>query len=166
VPIVVPATVGARDSEVGDLHPSVKRHQQVLRLEVAMHDPVRLAMGEPGQNPLQNAGDLSRREPADVLAQRPVGQVLHRDVGHRAVLEVLVHGDDVGVVHRPGQARLIDEPLREAGVGEMKGGELLQRNVALKVTLKSEVDDGGAPAPDDLEQVKPTHPLEHLWHGL
>ena len=47
----------------------------------------------------------------------------------------------------------------------MKRGQLLERDIALKVALEGEVDDGGAPAPDDLEQIEPTHPLEHLWHG-
>ena len=34
--------------------------------------------------------------------------------------------------------------------------------MSLQIPLHGEVDDGCAPAPDDLEQVKATHPLEHL----
>ena len=123
------------DAEVGDLHPAVHGHQEVLGLEVAVHDPVPLAVRQPRQDALEHSGDLRHREAADVLAQRAVGEVLHGDVGHRPVLEELVDGDDVGVVHRSRQAGLLHEALGEARVGQVEGRELLERDVSLQIPL-------------------------------
>jgi hypothetical protein len=56
---------GLRDPEVGDLRVPVGRDQHVLRLEVAVDDPVRGGLGEPAEHALEHAGRLGERQPPD-----------------------------------------------------------------------------------------------------
>ena len=53
----------------------------------------------------------------------------------------------------------IGERVMSGRSAEIKTGIKPPRQMALEIALESEVDDRRAPAPDDLEQVKPTHPL-------
>ena len=68
--------------------------------------------------------------------------------GRAVVLEVLVHGDDVGVVERAGEPRLAQEAMGELGRPGVEGAELLQRDLAVEVGLHRDVHDGHAAAPD------------------
>ena len=78
----------------------------------------------------------------------PRGQVLHRDVRQPVRLEVVVHGDDVGVAEGARQPGLAQEPLRERGLGGAEDAELLERDDAVEVDLPRDVDGGHAAAAD------------------
>ena len=63
----------AGDPEVGDLDDPVRGAQQVRRLQVAVHDPVRVCVREAG-------GDVGGCGPGQLPAlERPAGQQLHDD---------------------------------------------------------------------------------------
>ena len=109
--------------------------------------PCGSAWVEAGEHALEHAGDLRQRHPPDVRPQRAALDVLHRDVRRAVVLEVVVHGDDVRVAQRAGDARLAQEALRERRVGGVERAELLQRDEAVQVGLAREVDDRHAAAP-------------------
>ncbi len=84
--------------------------------------------------------------------------------GRAVVLEVVVHGDDVRVAQRAGDARLAQEALRERRVRRMERAELLQRDEAVEVGLAREVDDGHAAAadvPEDLVTANGLHDVRH-----
>ena len=82
-----------------------------------MDDPVLLGVREPGEQALEHAADLRRASVAPTYGpQRAALDVLHRDVRRAVVLEVVVHGDDVRVAERAGDARLAQEALGERGV--------------------------------------------------
>ena len=99
------------DAEVGDLDPAVGGDEQVLRLEVAVHDPEALGMREAGEDVEQHAGRLLRRQRRLVAPQRPARHELHGDERNPVVLEEVVHRDEVRVRERPGKTGLAQEPL-------------------------------------------------------
>ena len=145
--------------------PPAAGDHQVLRLEVAVDDAELLGRGEPGEQPLEHAADLRERHPADVRPQRAALEVLHRDVGHPRVLEVVEHGDHVRVHERAREPRLADEAPREVRIRGMEGRQLLERDEAIEVGLAREIHDRH-PAPAELAQdsVAPNGPHQ-LRHG-
>src|SRR2546428_79139 len=78
-----PPGARARDAEIGHLHAAFRVDEHVVRLDVAMHDPVAMREAQRGE-------DLSRVLDRDVqrsgtarddqLFERPAVEVLHRDV--------------------------------------------------------------------------------------
>jgi hypothetical protein len=76
---------GLCDPEVGDLHSTVCGDQEILRLEVAVHDVALLGECEPREHRLEHTADLGEGHSPDVRAQRAVLDVLHRDVRRAAV---------------------------------------------------------------------------------
>ena len=124
MPITEPVWViseppGAGDPEVGDQRPALGVDQHVLRLEVAVDDPV--LVGEPRR--LEDLADQrrppARRQPAlDQLLERRALDVLHRDVVGAVDLAAVEDADDVRVLE-PGRRRgLAAEALDElAGPG-------------------------------------------------
>jgi hypothetical protein len=129
-----------------------------------MHDPVLLGVREPGEQPLEHAGDLGERHLPDVAAQRPALDVLHRDVRRAVVLEVVVDRDDVRMRERPRDARLAQEALGERRVGRVEGGELLERDEAVEVGLPREVHHRHAAAADLPEDLVAADRLEDVGH--
>ena len=86
------------DPEVGDLDLAVGVHHDVLGLEIAVDDAVRLRVRQCREHVLEHVGDLGECELPHVAAAATRLDVLHRDVGHVLALEVVVHRDDVRVV--------------------------------------------------------------------
>ena len=136
------------DPEVGDLDAAVVGHHQVLGLEVAVDDRALLGRAEPGEDAVEHAADLRRRHRADVRPQRPALHPLHRDVRGALVLEVVEHGDDVGVRQRAGEPRLAHEAAGDRRLGGVERRHLLERDVAVEVELAREEDDPHPAAPD------------------
>ena len=130
-----------------------------------MHDPVIGGVGEGRQHALEHPGDLGQAERAHVGAQRAALEVLHRDVGHPLVLEVLVDGDDVGVPERAGDARLLQEAGGGGRIGGVEGRQLLEGDVAQEVGLAGQVDHRHPAAADlahDLEAPDALSLARHL----
>lgn len=101
------------DSKIYDLGDAVRRHQDIRRLQVAMHDSRRMrrhhAIGDldrqlEGLLPIQPL----RRNP---VLQRPPFNELHHNAGHRSMLLDAEHARDVGMIHGGRQAGLAKKPF-------------------------------------------------------
>ena len=103
---------GAGDAEVHDFDLAVRRQHDVARLDVAVHQVVRVRVLEGGQDAghdLDGLVDRHGRAVGDQFLDRVPLHVLHDDVGHRDraaggvfddLLAGVVDGDDVRVVQR------------------------------------------------------------------
>ncbi len=140
---------GLGDAEVGHLHLTAGRDQDVSRLDVAMHHPV--AMGE-AQRRGHVRGDL-RRSPrmqrtlgAHDLRQAAALDVLHDDEVGARLLAPVVDGHHVGVVEVGGGLGLAAEPLHEGGVLGVLGEEHLDGHGSVQQQVAGQVDVGHPPA--------------------
>lgn len=142
---------GAGQTEVADLDPAVVGEQDVLGLQVAVHDAGPVRRRETREHRLHDVHGLLRREDLVVLqqlAEGDPGQVLHDQVGGVVVLALIEDVDDVRVRQAGRRARLLDESLLERGVvGEVAVHDL-DRDAALEAEVGGEVDRGHA-APRD-----------------
>jgi hypothetical protein len=136
------------DPEVGELHAAIGGHHDVLGLHVTVDDAGRLGAHQSGENAFEDARELRGAERAHVRAQRAAGEVLHHDVGHAIVLEVLVDRDDVRIAQRAGQPRLAQETLSEIGRRRVRDDQLLQRDAPVQVDLAREIHDRGSSTAD------------------
>ena len=109
-------------------------HEDVVRLDVTMDQPELVGA-------IECVGDLgedAKRPPCvelathDQILERRSSDQLHRDEEAVVALPRLVHGDDVRVVHRALNPRLVAEALAEAGVGGQLGREQLERYLAVE----------------------------------
>ena len=112
---------GAREAEVGDLDPAVVRQQDVLGLDVAVHEPGGVGGGERHEHRLEQVERPRRRQRAlgaEHVAQGAAGHPLHHQVGGAGVGvgALVVDGDDLGARQPSGRARLAGEPLDELRV--------------------------------------------------
>ena len=108
---------GHRDAEVAEAGAAVGAEPDVVGLDVAVDDPVRVRMGERVGERAAGLQHLGGREPAvrerdEPLRQRPAGHEARDDVQPTRVLDGVEDGDDVRVVAEPRhQARLAAHPL-------------------------------------------------------
>ena len=124
---------GAGDAEVRDPGAALAVDEDVLRLQVAMDDPVLVRELRAGEDLADDLERLADREPAaDQVLERCALDVLHRDEVPTVGLAAVVHADDVLVLHPRGRLGLAAEALDELGVlGEALVQEL-QRDPALE----------------------------------
>ena len=92
-----------RDPEIGNARPALVVEQHVVRLEIAVNDPV--PVREAGRmEDLRHDVDRQRRIKRALFAhdrlQRSAGHVLHRDVVRPLPLAAVEDGDDVRVRKR------------------------------------------------------------------
>ena len=153
VSVAPPASVaaeGARDAEVGEQRVAALREQQILRLDVAMHDALLVRVVERTRDLARDAQRLVDREL--LVATEMVAQRLALDVGHRepelAVggLAGIQHGEDVRMRERGGEADLAPEALG-AKRGREIGVEHLERDLAAVLLVRREIDRGHAATP-------------------
>ena len=78
------------------------------------------------------------------------------------MLEVVVHGDDVRVAQRSGDARFPQESVGERGIRSVERTELLESDVAVEIRLAREVDDGHSAATHLAEDLVPTDFSQNL----
>ena len=133
----------AGDPEVRDLGRALRVEQDVLGLDVAVHDLVRVRAAE-------RAGDLDRvgqrlvdrqpPEPADAVLERLALDVLEDDVGPVLVLAGVDHADDVRVRELRDRPRLAPEALELVGVGRHLPVQELDRHPALEVDVEGLID--------------------------
>src|SRR5207302_4268131 len=146
----------ARDPEVGHLRLALSVQEDVLRLHVAVDEPVLVRERE-------SAGDLDRQLERAAYGERPASieellQVLAVDVLEDDELAPLVlaavdHRDDVRVREPGDGARLVAEARDVLLVVCVLRVEDLQGYVALEQRVARPVDGGHAAAADDLLEV-------------
>jgi hypothetical protein len=105
-----------RDAEVRDLGLAARREQDVLGLEVAMHDARPMARVQPLEHADRDPHGLGRLQaPPGVQAppQAAALDQLHHQEGVALDLVVVEQRDDAGVRHPREQLRLLQKALRE-----------------------------------------------------
>ena len=148
------AGAGARrrlgDAEVGDLHPTVGGDHDVLGLEVAVHDAVRLGVREPGEHPLHHADELRERQPADVRPQRAArARTPSRCTETPSSSKYSSTVTMFGWFSEPASRDSCRNRSAHFGRARVEAAQLLQRDVALERLLPGEVHDRH-PAASDL----------------
>ena len=135
-------------AEVEQLRLTPLGHEDVGRLDVAVHDPARMRR-------LEGVGDLGpqleqrlerqrpRRQP---FAQRFPFEQLHRDEGPPLVLVDVEDRADVGVLQRGRRPRLALKPFERLRVPDELFGQKLQRDAAAELDVLGLVDDAHAAA--------------------
>ena len=133
----------AGDPEVGDLGRALGVQQDVLRLDVAVHDRVRVRGAE-------RAGDLDRvrqrlvdrqpAEPPDAVLERLALDVLEDDVRPVVVLARVDHADDVRMRELRDGARLTPEAFELVGILLHLAVQELDRHPALEVHVEGPID--------------------------
>ena len=149
-----------RPAEVGDLDLALRPDEEVLRLDVAVDDVLRVAVGQG----LAEVGDVPGRgalgEPAAVgqfLVQLASGTVLEDEVDALLVEEVAEHPEDVAVAQVGLDLDLAAELMLDAGLEELGLLQHLEGDDVLGPLLPGQVDGAElAPAEGlaDLEVVE------------
>src|SRR5207244_1435025 len=144
---------------VRDLEDAVLAQQQVLRLDVPMHEPGVVRVLQSDRRLACERGGLAGRELAparEQVRERLAGDVLHDDERTAVVLAGVVHLHDVGMRQPRSEPRLAYEALAEVAVTGEVLREELDRNRAAELTVVREVDDGHSPVAERvLEPVPP-----------
>ena len=165
MPIISPVRVDdgvgldrAGQPEVGDLHHAVVGEQDVLRLDVAVHEPGAVRRGQRAQHRLHDRDGLGGAEPAafaQQVAQRAALDELHdqEDVVPVRVdlVALVVDGDGVEVGEPGGGARLAGEPVAERRVGGQRRGHDLDRDEPVEPLVDGRVHRGHPAARDTLQ---------------
>jgi hypothetical protein len=142
---------GLGQPEVGDLDPAVVGDEDVLGLDVAVHDPGAVRGGERGDDRLQQRERPRRRHRAllgDGVAQGVPGDQLHRQEDGAVVLALVVDRHDVGVRQLGRGARLAHEAGGEVGAVTEAGVHDLDRDGAVQAQVEGLVDRRHAAAGD------------------
>ncbi len=131
------------EAEVEDLGEAVVRHHHVVGLEVAVHDPGRVGLGEAlgdlGPD-LEDATRGHRLAVAHELVERRAQDALHHDVRKAGGLADLVDGDDVRVIEGGRGPRLLCETAHPLRVGRVALGQELDRDLALEILIERAPD--------------------------
>ena len=136
------------ETEVNHLQVAVRRDQHVLRLDVPVHDPGGVRGRQARQQRHHDGQRLTGRAPAalaEQVAQSAAGQVLHGQIGARAVPALVVDGDHVRVREPRGRLGLADEPADEILVAGQVGVHHLERDPAVQAGVDGTVHRRHAP---------------------
>ena len=149
-----------REAEIDDLRRALGRDEDVLGLEIAVHDALVVRLRERERDAARDGEEaLERQRLADeVAAQRLALDELHREVRAPVRLADLVDRDEVRVRHGGRRARLAQEAGAPSGIARDLFAQHLQRDRAAEALVVGEVDDAHAAAPelgDDREVVEP-----------
>ena len=109
-----------RQTEVEDLHVTLLRHEEILRLEIAMNDPARVRRRETTDDLLRIIESTPNRQPSDLfdlVAERAALQQLRHDKRPIAIVADIVDGENVGVIKRSGSERFLLESPEPIGIG-------------------------------------------------
>ena len=158
----------AGDPEVRHLRPAVLGQEHVLRLDVAMDEPVRVREREPVRNlqcELDRSALRQRRLALDQRLQVLPLDVLEDDELAAVLLAAVDDRDDVRVRELRREPRLAAEPLDVVAVAHQLLVHDLQRDVALEQRVLRPIDAGHAAGPDELLQLVAFRDqlADHAW---
>ena len=131
-----------RQPEVQNLRAPVRSDEDVLGLEIAVHNSALVRGGEAARD-LRCVVDgltLRERRAPQLLAQRLAFEQLGDDEGRAVVLPNVVDGEDVRVVERAGGASLLLEACEALGVCRELRGQHFDRHVAPDLRVAREID--------------------------
>jgi hypothetical protein len=150
---------GPGQPEVSDLDRIAVAEQDVLRLDVPVHDPRLVGGSQAAEHPADDVERLARAEPAALaqqFPQRPAGDVLHDQVQQASVGTLVVDGDHVRAGqprHRPRLAGKAPDEFRI--VGQLRVSDL-ERHRTIQLGVGAQVDRGHAAAGDPGAHPVPT----------
>jgi hypothetical protein len=78
------------------------------------------------------------------------------------MFEVLVNGDDVVMIERPGKSRFAHEPIRQLARPGVKKTQLFDRDRPVQVALACDPHDRRSTVADLAKQLVPPHNLRQL----
>lgn len=136
-------TKGARESKVGNLQNAVARHEQILRLEVAVHDAARVAKGQAAAELKEVGLDEGRWEHAlagfHVLFQVLV-QKFEDEIEAAVFLDAIFQFDNVAMRQFSEQRNLTKRRGRNAFVFDLQANAL-ERDDFVRDAIARLVDD-------------------------
>ena len=171
----VPGEAGAvqpRDAEIDDLG-TAGRQQDVLGLEIAMHD-TGFVRGAQALRDLQrcgvDGGDVHRAVVDDGPQRAAVDELRRQEQMPFHLLE-RIHGGDRRVGDGGRGTGLTLQPFAQIGVVRQRRGQRLERHVAVQPAVCRQVNDAHPAAsdlPDDLELADPITgvPDRRFVHGV
>ncbi len=132
----------AREPEIGDARPAVLADQDVVRLDVAVDEPllVRRREAAAGLDPRDERGLPRAGLLAAQVAERPAVDELHRHEHAPLVLADLVDGDDVRVREPGHHLRLAHEAGPILGIEPPRRDEL-EGDAAVELRVVGRIDD-------------------------
>src|SRR5688500_10037600 len=143
------------EAEVQDLDPSIGVDEDVLRLEIAVHDAPGVRRGEalgdlarPVERPAQR-----RRTTLEPGAQALSVEELRHQVRRAVSRSQVVEDEDVGMIEGARRARLLLEAAQPVGVAGQRCRQHLERYLPAQPTVESAIDlshPAGAERRDDL----------------
>jgi hypothetical protein len=145
-----------RDAKIRDLHAAILRQQQVLRLDVTMHNPALVRKLQRLAEWWYDRERLLRRQlpGAKQLTQVHAVHVLHQQIEKAVRLAEIMDCDDVRMVQPGERLRLAGEPLRESRLLAPLRREELQGDKAPQGFLPRLVHDPHTAAAEALENLQ------------
>jgi hypothetical protein len=153
-----------RQAEVRDLHPAFQVHQDVFRLDVAVHDPFVVGVLQRLANLRHDRQRLLRLQvpgPEHLPQVCPVHE-LHEEVIQPAHLAEVVDRDDARVAQARQGLGYAGEPLGERRVGPRLGGQDLQGCQPVELRLPDLVHGPHPALADQLEDFQPAKELRQV----
>jgi hypothetical protein len=148
----------AGDAEVGQHERAVGPEQEVARLDVAVHDALRVGGGERVGRLRHEVHRVDRGQPAVPAERHRQGlalDVLHDQERALGVAAVVVDRDHAGVAQARHRPRLEQEPALEVGLVEQRGEHELHRHGAAEHGVGRPPDRAHAAGADALVQAVP-----------
>ena len=146
----------ARDPEVGHLRLALAVQEDVLRLDVAVDEPVLVREREAARDldrELERTVDGQRAVSDDHLLQVVAGDVLEDDVGAAVGLAAVDHGDDVRVREPGDELCLAGEAVDDVLVRRQPLVEHLERDGSLEHAIVGPEDARHASGADELLEL-------------
>lgn len=145
------------DAEVEQLHRSVRSHEDVRGLQVAMHDEVLMCVVYRTTNDLEETETLLDREsfPVAVLRDRQPPYVLHHEVRHACVADPAIHQTgNAGMLEAREDLPFGPEPLEQIGRHEARTHQLDRNRLhVLSIGALGAIDHAHPAPTDQLDQA-------------
>jgi len=148
----VASSRGLRDAEVGDLHLTRRRDEDVAGLHITMNNAIAMSKAESSSNvggDFGGAVGMKRTFGANDFRERSALDILHNNEVRAVLLTPVVHRNNVRLIQIGGSLRLTTETFNERCIACMLGKEHLHRHRTVKQKVASEIDVGH-PAPRQL----------------